>query len=155
MSLSKGLSAVLRTARAVRGLSQQAMGDAGDRKHLWLMENGKSSPTLGKLDELARALNFDPVTLLALSVSVRDQVSPTEVIKRVQQELAAFEKADGLAQLALNAEGGADQSRANERLRKLVAVQDCKRQGLTQKDTVEKLGIPKSTVHDLWKIEVS
>jgi transcriptional regulator with XRE-family HTH domain len=129
------------------------MGDAGDRKHLWLMENGKSSPTLGKLDELARALNFDPVTLLALCVSVRDQVSPSEVIERVQQELAEFEKANGLEQLALNAEGGADRSRTNERQRKLAAVQDCKRQGLTQKETVDRLGIPKSTVHDLWKIE--
>lgn len=76
MSLSKELAAVLRSVRAVKGLSQQDLGDASDRKHLWLMESAKSSPTLNKFDELAKALQVSPVTLLALCVALRDGVAP-------------------------------------------------------------------------------
>jgi transcriptional regulator with XRE-family HTH domain len=153
MSLSKGLAAALKAARAVRALSQQDLGDAGDRKHLWLMENGKSSPTLNKFDELSRALNFDPVTLLTLCVAARDQISPAETLARVQKEIKEFEQLGGIEKLQRNFEGGRHVSRAEDRVLKLEAVQRCKREGLTQKATVEKLGIPRSTVHDLWKIE--
>lgn len=44
-------------------------------------------------------------------------------------------------------------SRTSERLRKLAAVQECKRQGLTQKATGEKPGIPRSTVSDMWRLQ--
>jgi transcriptional regulator with XRE-family HTH domain len=152
MSLSKGFAAVLRTARAVRGLSQQDLGDASDRKHFWQIENAKSSPTLNKLEKLSKALQFDPVTLLALCVAVRDKVSPSDVLQRVQKELAEFERMGGTKELADSMESGVFKSRASEQLRKLAAVQECKREGLTQKATMEKLGFPKSTVHDLWKM---
>jgi hypothetical protein len=58
----------------------------------------------------------------------------------------------GTKKLADTMESGVLKSRASEQLRKMAAVQECKRAGLTQKATVEKLGLPKSTVHDLWKM---
>lgn len=152
MSLSKGFAAVLRTVRAVRGFSQQDLGDAGDRKHLWLMEKAKSSPTLNKFEELSQALQFDPVTILALCVSQRDEVSPAEVIKRVQKELAEFERLGGLKQLADSMVDGEFKSHNDDRSRKLEAIQECKRAGLTPKETIAKLGFTKSTVYALWKL---
>jgi len=152
MSLSKGLAAALRSARKVRGLSQQGLGDAGDRKHLWQMENGKSSPTLNKLEELSQALNYDPVTLLTLCIAVRDDITPDDVLKRAQRELIEFEQLGGMKELAANSDSEPFNSRTNEKQRKLAAVQACKREGLTQKATMERLGMPKSTVHDLWKL---
>lgn len=152
MSLSKGFAAVLRTARAVRGLSQQDLGDVSDRKHFWQIENARSSPTLNKFEKLSKALQFDPVTLLALCVATRDNVSPSDVLQRVQKELAEFESMGGTKKLAESMESGVLKSRASEQLRKMAAVQECKRAGLTQKATMEKLGLPKSTVHDLWKM---
>lgn len=154
MSLSKGLAAALKTARAIRALSQQDLGDASDRKHLWLIENAKSSPTLNKFDELSRALNFDPITLLALSVAARDQISPTDALVRVQKEIEEFEKLGGVEKLMRNFEGDGQITRAAERTRRLTAIQECKRLGMSQKATIEKLGIPRSTVNDLWKIEI-
>lgn len=151
MSLNKGLAAVLKSARSVSGLSQQDLGDAVDRTYVWMMENAKSSPTVNKLEQVATALNFDLVTLLALSVAVRDQTPVTEVLERVQNELAEFERKGGLSLLAAQVEGRGP-TRTSEKLRKIAAVQDCKRRGLTQKEAVEELGIPRSTVHDLWKL---
>lgn len=153
MSLSKGLAAVLRSTRAVRGLSQEDLGDTSDRKHLWLMENARSSPTLNKFDELAKALQFDPVTLLALCVCVRDDIAPDEMVARLRQELETFDALGGLESLRGQFQGDGLTSRASERSRKLAAVLECKRLGLTQKATVEKLGIPRSTVSDLWKLD--
>ncbi|KAB0499100.1 helix-turn-helix domain-containing protein [Pseudomonas vancouverensis] len=152
MSLSNGFAAVLKAVRAVRGLSQQDLGDVSDRKHFWQIENAKSSPTLNKLEKLSKALQFDPVTLLTLSLAVRDEVSPSEVLQRVQKELADFERMGGLKELVDSMQSGVPKSRASEQLRKLAAVRLCKREGLTQKATTEKLGLPKSTVHDLWKM---
>ncbi|MEE3508292.1 XRE family transcriptional regulator [Pseudomonas sp. 10C3] len=151
MSLSKGLAAALKAARSVRALSQQDLGNAGDRKHLWLMENAKSSPTLNKFDELSRALKLDPVTLLALCVAARDRISPADALVRAQREIDEFEQLGGIEKLLRNFEGDGQSSRAEERAHKLAAVQECKRQGLSQKATIEKLGIPRSTVNDLWK----
>lgn len=151
MSLSKGLAAALKTARTVRGMSQQDLGDAGDRKHLWLMENARSSPTLNKFAELAKALEFDPVTLLILSVAAQNDIPPTEVLSRVQLELEEFARLDGPSKLASHTVPGAKNSRTLEREKKLAAVQSCKLQGMTQKATAEKLGIARSTVNDMWR----
>lgn len=155
MSLSKELAAVLRSVRAVKGLSQQDLGDASDRKHLWLMESAKSSPTLNKFDELAKALQVSPVTLLALCVALRDGIGPIDVLSLVRKELDAFEAAGGCELTSGYISGKTSNSRASERRRKLAAVQECKRQGLTQRATGEKLGIPRSTVSDLWKLQIA
>lgn len=154
MSLSKELAAVLRSVRAVKGLSQQDLGDASDRKHLWLMESARSSPTLNKFDELAKALGVSPVTLLALCVALRDGIAPDDLLSLVQKELEAFKAAGGDELMSAHVSGAMLNSRASERVRKLAAVQECKRQGLTQKATGERLGIPRSTVSDLWKLQL-
>lgn len=153
MSLSKGLAAVLRTARSVRGVSQQDLGATSDRKHFSKIENEKASPTLNKFDDVAAALSFNPVTLLALCVALRDQISPSEALARAQKEIEEFEALGGMERLQSNFAGSSVKSRANERLRKLSAVQECKRQGFSQRETIEKLGIPRSTVNDLWNCE--
>jgi len=153
MPLNKELAAVLRSARAVRSLSQEDLGDASDRKHLWLMESARSSPTLNKFNELAKALHFNPVTLLALCISLRDDASVDEVLELTRQELEAFTAAGGNALLAEHFAGDGQSTRTRERQRKLEAVLACKRQGLSQKATGERLGIPRSTVSDLWKLD--
>lgn len=154
MSLSKELAAVLKTARAVRQLSQQDLGDAGDRKHLWLMEGGRSSPTINKLEQLASALQFDPVSLLALTVAIKGDENVWTVLERVKAELLAFEQQGGASLLMDHFEGRAP-TRSSERLKRLAAVKACRREGLTQKATAERLGLPRSSVHDLWKVSDS
>lgn len=144
---------MLRSARAVRSLSQQDLGDASDRKYLWLLENGKSSPTLKKFDEIAQSLQFDPLTLLAMCIALRDGISVSDALERSKKEAEAFDALGGSELLSNHFAVDGFNSRASERSRKLVAVQECKRQGLTQKATIEKLGIPRSTVNDLWNLK--
>jgi len=151
MSLNKGLAAALKSARAVRGLSQQDLGDTAAPRYIWMLEDGKSSPTLSKLEKLSVALQLDLTTLVALSVAARDQIPVSQVIERVQAEITAFEERGGLSLLAEQVAGEAP-NKSREKQRKLAAIQECRRQGLTQKETVERLGIPRSTVHDLWKL---
>ena len=85
-------------------------------------------------------------------MSQRDEVSPAEVIKRVQKELAEFERLGGLKQLADSMVDGEFKSHNDDRSRKLEAIQECKRAGLTPKETIAKLGFTKSTVYALWKL---
>ena len=152
MSLNKGLAAALKSARAVRRLSQQDLGDTAAPRYIWMLEDGKSSPTLNKLEMLSVALQLDLTTLVALSIAARDKVPVAQVLERVKAEITTFEEMGGLSMLEEHSQGNPSTKRG-EMLKKLVAVQECKRQGLTQKATVENLGIPRSTVHDLWKME--
>ena len=81
----------LRVARNCRGLSQEDFGLVSSRTYLSTLERGMKSPTLGKVEDLARAMSIHPLTLLTLSY-LDDPVTelPTELLAKVCGELAAL-----------------------------------------------------------------
>lgn len=154
MSLRQGLAVVLRAIRATKELAQSDLATAADRKYLYKIEQAQSDMTLGKLEEIAKAAGFDAVTLMVLCATVNEGKSLNEVLKSVEAELAEFERLGGLEKLASQVEHGVLKSRASERLKKYLAVQECRALRMTQRETAEKLQLPKSTVADLWKDDI-
>ena len=67
MDLRRGLARSLRLVRKSRGLAQDQLSDVSGRTYLSEIERGIKNPTLEKLDELAKAMNVHPLTILAIA----------------------------------------------------------------------------------------
>jgi|ERR1700712_2700155 len=150
MSLRHGLAAVLSAIRMTKGLAQSDLAEAADPRHVYKLEHAKSDATLHMVEELARTTGFDPLTLLALSVSADSKISLNVILERLEQEFAEFEAMGGLGNLATLVELGPVDARKHARAQKQAQIHRCKAAGLTQRQTAEKLNIAKSTVAALW-----
>ncbi|WP_031325459.1 hypothetical protein [Pseudomonas taiwanensis] len=148
------LAAVLRTVRAARGLSQEQMVKTLEARHLHNVEHGLTNMTLKMLEGISGHLEVDPVALLAAASSFDRHETLDEFMVYLRGELdklRAMRVMDNVpAQFSdgvlIAAKGGKPATSAE----KIRAVLDCKADGLTQKETSVKLGIPKSTVHKIW-----
>lgn len=152
------LAAVLRTARAARGLSQEQLGSTLEARHLHNVEHGTSNVTLKMLEGISERLDVDMVALLAAASSYDRHESLEDYMTYLWGEfdklrdMHVFENlpaqfSDG--QL-ITAKAGKPPLAAD----KIRAVRRCKNDGLTQKETSVKLGIPASTVHKIWHLPV-
>ncbi|MBF8776285.1 MULTISPECIES: helix-turn-helix domain-containing protein [Pseudomonas putida group] len=154
MSLKLALAAVLRAARAVKGLKQEDLADALSADHLSTLEKGTVSPTLDKLHALSDALGVSPTVLIALTQSVEANESPSAILDRAKQELIELQRL-GISDLmeAQIVDGKLAKRPAGKRAdeTKLKKVLECKAEGLTQTQTAKRLGMSTSTVHDLWR----
>lgn len=153
MSLKPAFAAVLRSVRGAQHRTQENLADAASRTYLGKLENGASSITLDKLDELADALNLSPLTLLALTLSARDSEPPQDRLERACEEVRLIEDSVGMQAIHAQLVGGKLTKRRPNRpadLEKLTLVLACKAEGLTQAATARKLGLNTSTVQFLW-----
>lgn len=94
MSIRLGLARGLRAARRMRGISQDGLG-VSSRTYLSALELGKQTPTLDKLDEIARAIGVHPLSVLSYAYAVG--LTPQEVreLRRVvRSEIAGLKKYD-------------------------------------------------------------
>ena len=73
MKLRQTFAENLARTRREKGLSQEELGlEAGvDRSYVSLLERGKFSASLDKIELLAKALGVEPVALLAKSAKKR------------------------------------------------------------------------------------
>lgn len=94
MTLKNSFPAALKTVRKARGLSQEAFSDVSSRTYLSSLERGLKSPTLSKVAELCEVMDVHPLTLLTLAYG-GDSKGVSEVIERVQRELAAIHAQKG------------------------------------------------------------
>ena len=90
MTLKNSFPAALKTVRKARGLSQEAFSDVSSRTYMSSLERGLKSPTLSKVAELCDVMDVHPLTLLTLAYG-GDSKGVSEVIERVQRELAAIQ----------------------------------------------------------------
>jgi transcriptional regulator with XRE-family HTH domain len=74
----------LRKSRLHRGLSQETL--APSQAYVSEVENGKKSPSIEKVEDLAKALDIHPITLLAKSYLLEGEDVST-LLKRVELEL--------------------------------------------------------------------
>jgi transcriptional regulator with XRE-family HTH domain len=74
----------LRKTRLHRRLSQETL--APSQAYVSEVENGKKSPSIEKVEDLARALGVHPITLLAKSYLLEGEDVST-LLKRVELEL--------------------------------------------------------------------
>ena len=90
MTSKNSFAAALKTVRKARGLSQEAFSDVSSRTYRSSLERGLKSPTLSKVAELCEVMDVHPLTLLTLAFG-GDSKGVSEVIERVQRELAAIQ----------------------------------------------------------------
>lgn len=88
MELQRAFGRALRRQRKAKGLSQEAFTGVSSRTYLSELERGLKSPTLEKIDELARTLDIHPSTLLIECYSLKDNVEIQEIFDRITRELA-------------------------------------------------------------------
>lgn len=150
MALRHGLAAALRAIRTNKQLAQTDLSGVLARSYVQLIEQAKSDITIGKLEDLGEGLGLDALTILVLSASVDREQSIDVIMRRIEKELADFQQAGGLSDLASQVEIGPVQARINEREQRRASVQECRAAGLTQRETAEKLKMAKSTVADFW-----
>ncbi len=147
MLLRKAYAAVLQLLRTRQGLSQYDIALTVTQSHVSQLEAVKTSATLEVSQELAEALNLHPVSFLALVHAAQDQKSAREILHLALKELDAIELLD--ASLPTQPEKlSHPQMVAAER--KWEAVQELKKEGHSQAEAVEILGLPRSTVGRLW-----
>lgn len=148
------LAAVLRTTRAARGLSQEQLGSTLEARHLHNVEHGKSNVTLKMLEGISERLDVDMVALLAAASSHDRQESLEEFMAYLWTELNKLRDMHVLENLPKQFSDGAliaaKSGKPPIAAAKIEAVLGCKADGLTQKATSIRLGMPASTVHKIW-----
>ena len=75
----------LRRVRMARGMSQEAFALESSRTYVSTLERGLKSPTLNKVDELARVLNVHPLTLLLAAYSGGSEATVAKALKEIKE----------------------------------------------------------------------
>lgn len=155
MSLKKEIAATIRVVRSVRGLAYEDLAPVTARTNISALERGKINITVDKLIELSTPLKLDPVTLLAISISLSNGELPEAALERARVELEIFRSEGGLDLLATQIVDDTLVQRSRgkpEGSKNAQAIQELKAAGFTRKDVMEKLGLSRSTVYGHWKI---
>lgn len=87
MDIRQAFAVALKTARKARGRTQEDFSDVSSRTYLSTLERGLKSPTLDKLQNLAKVLELHPLTILALTYTLTDECSNEELLNKVANEL--------------------------------------------------------------------
>ncbi|MFJ3262494.1 helix-turn-helix domain-containing protein [Pseudomonas sp. NPDC086581] len=90
METKERFGKALRLVRLQRSLSQEAFALVSSRTFVSMLERGKTSPTLEKLEELCSVLGVHPATLVALTYlpDGRDKErSGRELLQIISREL--------------------------------------------------------------------
>lgn len=92
--LKPNFSQALRHARRARGKAQEDLDEVTGRTYISAMERGVKQPTIGKLAELAAALDVHPVTLMAMAYLSKLGTQETDrLLSRVRAEVAELASA--------------------------------------------------------------
>jgi transcriptional regulator with XRE-family HTH domain len=153
MHLKNELAAALRAIREQRGLGQKELKGASFRTTLGLLERGETDITIGKLTEIAEALDFDIVALLALCVSLQRGEPFEAALACAHNGLASFATSGGLDLVQAQLEGNQLVKRPLGyplKTQNREAVLALKAQGKTRAEIATALEIPYTSVRRYW-----
>lgn len=71
MNLRQSLASAIKSVRKARKLTQEDFGVASSRTYLSSLERGLKSPTLDKLDVLAKVLEVHPASVVLLAYAMQ------------------------------------------------------------------------------------
>ena len=148
MSLRIAYASALRFLRKRSEVSQQHLAPAANPSYVSRLESGSRSVTLDVSQELAKALNVDPLTLLVLAYAAERNQTPQEVMEHLLGDLSA----KGLLVTKIPSELVKDPHpevvaglELNARIKVLMD------QGLSQAEVARRLGIARQTVSNHLK----
>jgi transcriptional regulator with XRE-family HTH domain len=154
MSLKKEIAATIRVVRSVRGLAYEDLASVTARTNVSALERGKINITVDKLIELSAPLKLDPVTLLAISISLSNGESPEAALERARVQLESFRSEGGLDLLTTQIVDKTLVQRSRgkpEGSKNAQAIKELKAAGFSRREVMEQLGLSRSTVYGHWK----
>lgn len=154
MHLKIALAGALRALRLNRRIRYENLSDASGRSKISALERAETSITLEKFEDLAEALEIDPLALLALCMSARLGKPYPDLMKKAQEQLRAFEADGGIEILAEQFADGALIQRTRgkpQNPENLDAVRRLQATGMTQAQIARELGLSSSLVNRHWK----
>jgi transcriptional regulator with XRE-family HTH domain len=88
MNLKQGFAKALRKARKAKGLSQEDFSDVSSRTYVSTLERGLYTPTLEKVEALAKTIGVHPLTLVAMACLEADhKIDLDKLIAVLRQEV--------------------------------------------------------------------
>lgn len=156
--LNHEIAAAIRTIRRMKALPYEDLADVTVRRTISSLEQAQVNISIGKLDDLANALNFDFVALIALCVALRENAEPERILQRASDTVAAFSAQEGMTLLRAQLSGGKIVSRKPGKPINdvnLASVIKLRADGLSQAEISRKLGLSRSTVNRYWKLSVN
>ncbi|WP_122754757.1 Cro/Cl family transcriptional regulator [Pseudomonas viridiflava] len=154
MSLKNEIAATLRAVRQQKQVSYENLGGGSMRTTIGYLERAEAGVTLDKLADIARALDFNLVALIALCVAHQKSLQAETVLEEATLELQRFLAAGGAELIQSQFEGGKLIQRVAGKPLKSQnrdAVLRLKGQGKTPAEAVKILGLPRTTVNRYWQ----
>lgn len=154
MRIAPPLAAVLRALRAARGLSQEKLAGPGDASHIHLLENDRASATLGMMEGIAERLDVDLIALLAYASKVGRDIGQEQYLEHLRLEMTKIGALGIDAEIREHFQDGhlvTHKPGRPPRQAKIDAVLKAKAAGKSKREVSDELGIPWSTVNDIWK----
>lgn len=91
MNIKKSLGLAIQTSRKVKKITQEDFSEISSRTYISTLERGLYSPTVEKVDAIAKVIGIHPLTLLTLSYLINSKESDsTKVLNQVKAELNQF-----------------------------------------------------------------
>lgn len=89
MDIKKSLGLAIKQSRNAKKITQEDFSGISSRTYISTLERGLYSPTVEKIDAIAKVIGIHPLTLLTLSYLVDiNETDPATLLNRVQVELS-------------------------------------------------------------------
>lgn len=91
MNIKKSVGLAIQTSRKVKKITQEDFSEISSRTYISTLERGLYSPTIEKVDAIAKVIGVHPLTLLTLSYLINSKESDsTKLLNQVKAELNQF-----------------------------------------------------------------
>lgn len=139
----------------MKALGYEDLADVSVRRSISSLEQAQVNVSVSKLAELAKALDFDFVALVAICVALSENTAPEKIIERSSNTLAEFSSQGGFVQLRSQLAEGKIKPRSPGKpanAKNIAAVTHLRSQGFSQAQISKELGLSKSTVSRYWRL---
>ncbi|PPC97260.1 MAG: transcriptional regulator [Methylotenera sp.] len=88
MDIKKSLGLAIQRSRKARKITQEDFSEVSSRTYVSTLERGLYSPTVEKVDAIAKVIGIHPLTLLTLSYLIEsNDTDSTKILNQIQIEL--------------------------------------------------------------------
>lgn len=153
--LNHEIAAAIRTIRGMKALGYEDLADVTVRRSISSLEQAQVNVSVGKLAELAKALDFDFVALIAVCVALKEDMPPEKIVERAYNALAEFSSKGGIVQIRSQMIDGKVTPRTPGKpanAGNIAAVSHLRSRGFSQAEIAKELGLSKSTTNRYWKL---
>lgn len=89
MEIQKALGLAIKKIRLSKNLTQEFFSDISSRTYMSVLENGKKSPSVEKIDSLANAMEVHPITIFTLSYLIADEnLTLDDLQRKISEEMS-------------------------------------------------------------------